>query len=87
MASAVLGGKFQALAYLREIQEAAASYIKSRQEALQDPEYRPAQDILASLMNIQHNKGEEKDFGTTEVQVEVYSALFVRLPLLRTSLV
>ncbi|KPM40754.1 hypothetical protein AK830_g5821 [Neonectria ditissima] len=67
---------YKALGSLKEIEEASKSCVAERQQLIDSGDNSEKKDILSSLFEIVHEKGEKADFGTTEVQVEVYVALF-----------
>ena len=76
----LLGGSmipsvYKALKSVGEIEKAADLCISRRQSFLQGGGIVENDDILNSLFQVMHEKGDKVDFRLTEVKVEVYVAL------------
>ena len=80
LGGAVIPRVFRALKSIGDIEKAADSCISERQALLRNGQDVETKDILGSLFDIMNKKGEEIDFGLTEVKVEVYVALYVVTP-------
>ncbi|KAH7161064.1 cytochrome P450 [Dactylonectria macrodidyma] len=72
----MMPGVYKALGSLKDIEAAAESCVSERQRLVESSDASEKKDILSSLFDIVRDKGEKVDFGMTEVQVEVYVALF-----------
>jgi hypothetical protein len=75
MGGILMPNVWKALGALKDIEIAAETCVEERRNLLAAGESINRQDILASLMDIVHEKGDKVDFGMTEVKVEVYVAL------------
>ncbi|KAF7557115.1 hypothetical protein G7Z17_g924 [Cylindrodendrum hubeiense] len=72
----LMPGVYKALGSLKDIEKAAESCVSERQRLVESGDVTENKDILSSLFDIVREKGEKLDFGMTEVQVEVFGALF-----------
>lgn len=79
----MLGGAFmpgvrKALNALKDIDHAAETCVSKRLRSLEDGEER-RKDIVASLFEIQQEKGAKVDFEIEDIRLEAYIALWVSL--------
>jgi hypothetical protein len=73
--SAIIPRVFKALKALDHIGTAAGDSVHERQHELATNKFNDREDMLQSFFDIMHKKGSEKDFGLTEVKMEVYGGL------------
>lgn len=75
LGGAIFPRVLKALQSLGEIDKAADLCIAQRQDLVEKGEDGEKKDILSSLFQVMHDKGEKVDFKLSEVKVEVYAAL------------
>lgn len=66
---------FKALKAVKHIENASDACVAERRRLLASNESVERKDMLESFFDIMREKGERKDFGPTEVKMEVYGAL------------
>ncbi|KAI2477912.1 CypX Cytochrome P450 [Pyrenophora tritici-repentis] len=74
ISGAMIPRVFQALKALKHIENASESCVADRQRLIESGEADEKEDMLQSFFRIMQNKGRQKDFGITEVKMEVYGA-------------
>ncbi|TPX07530.1 uncharacterized protein E0L32_002133 [Thyridium curvatum] len=75
LGGAIFPRVLKALQSLGEVDKAADLCIAERQDLVEKGEDGEKKDILSSLFQVMHDKGEKVDFKLSEVKVEVYAAL------------
>jgi hypothetical protein len=66
---------FKALKALKHIETASEACVVQRQNLINNGKAEDCEDMLQSFFNIMREKGQQKDFGITEVKMEAYGAL------------
>lgn len=66
---------FKALKALKHIESASGACVVQRQHLIAQGKAEECEDMLQSFFEIMQEKGQEKDFGITEVKMEAYGAL------------
>jgi hypothetical protein len=66
---------FKALKALKHIEDVSEACVAERQRLISSGKADDRKDMLQSFFDIMREKGDQKDFGLTEVKMEVYGAL------------
>lgn len=66
---------FKALKALKHIESASLACVVQREHVIAQGKAEECEDMLQSFFDIMREKGQEKDFGITEVKMEAYGAL------------
>ncbi|KAK1914917.1 hypothetical protein P3342_010908 [Pyrenophora teres f. teres] len=74
ISGAMIPQVFKALKALKHIEDASESCVTDRQRLIESGEAGDTEDMLQSFFGIMQKKGSQKDFGITEVKMEVYGA-------------
>lgn len=66
---------FKALKALKHIEKASEVCVSERHNLFINGKAEECEDMLQEFFNIMRDKGQQKDFGMTEVKMEAYGAL------------
>jgi hypothetical protein len=75
VSGAMIPRVFRALKALRHIENASEACVMERQHLISNGKVDEREDMLQSFFDIMRVKGDQKDFGLTEVKMEAYGAL------------
>jgi hypothetical protein len=76
ISGAMIPRVYKALSALKHLEVASEACVTKRQELLADGEDDKHDDMLSRFFDVMREQGEKKDFGVTEVKMEVYGALY-----------
>lgn len=72
---AVIPRVFKALKALKHIETASEACVVERQNLITSGKGEDFEDMLQSFFDTMREKGQQKDFGFTEIKMEAYGAL------------
>lgn len=75
VSGAMIPRVFKALKALKHIENASDACVTERRRLHDSDKAVERKDLLESFFDIVREKGDRKDFGATEVKMEVYGAL------------